>query len=99
MSSMFYLVPPLVVVEAHFLFGESHGPLSVGGKNTQRIHVRIERDIDAHCEHARAAGAKIVMEPADQFYGERTYIAEDLEGHHWTFSQPVKQVSRQEMEE
>ncbi len=30
-SSMFYLVPPLVVVEAHFLFGETLGPLSIGG--------------------------------------------------------------------
>ncbi len=30
-SSMFYLVPPLVVIEAHFLFGETLGPLSIGG--------------------------------------------------------------------
>ena len=30
-SSMFYLVPPLVVVEAHFLFGETLGPLSIAG--------------------------------------------------------------------
>jgi drug/metabolite transporter (DMT)-like permease len=30
-SSMFYLVPPLVVVEAHFLFGETLGLLSIGG--------------------------------------------------------------------
>ena len=68
-------------------------PLSVGGANTQRIHVRVERDIDAHCERARKAGAKIVMEPADQFYGERTYMAQDLDGHHWTFSQTVKHAT------
>ena len=73
-------------------------PASVGGKNTQRVHVRIERDIDQHCERARAAGAGIVREPADQFYGERTYIAVDLEGHHWTFSQTVAHVSKDEME-
>ncbi|MFT5219861.1 MAG: drug/metabolite transporter (DMT)-like permease [Planctomycetota bacterium] len=30
-SSMFYLVPPFVVVEAHFLFGETLGLLSVFG--------------------------------------------------------------------
>jgi drug/metabolite transporter (DMT)-like permease len=30
-SSMFYLVPPLVVIEAHFLFGETLGLLSIGG--------------------------------------------------------------------
>ncbi len=30
-SSMFYLIPPLVVIEAHFLFGETLGLLSVAG--------------------------------------------------------------------
>ena len=30
-SSMFYLVPPLVVIEAHFLFGETLGALSIIG--------------------------------------------------------------------
>jgi drug/metabolite transporter (DMT)-like permease len=30
-SSMFYLVPPLVVIEAHFLFGETLGALSIFG--------------------------------------------------------------------
>jgi len=30
-SSMFYLVPPLVVIEAHFLFGETLGMLSIMG--------------------------------------------------------------------
>lgn len=73
-------------------------PASVGGKNTQRIHVRIQSGIDAHCEHARQAGARIVMEPADQFYGDRTYIAADLEGHHWSFAQPVREVSEAEIE-
>ena len=33
------------------------------------------------------------------FYGERAYVAADLEGHYWTFSQPVRTVSRQEMEQ
>lgn len=30
-SSMFYLVPPLVVVEAHYLFGETLSTISIGG--------------------------------------------------------------------
>jgi uncharacterized glyoxalase superfamily protein PhnB len=76
----------------------ARSPASVSGKNTQRVHVRIERDIDQHCERARAAGATIALQPADQFYGERTYIAVDLEGHHWTFSQTVAHVSKEEME-
>lgn len=76
----------------------TRSPASLGGKNTQRIHVGIDRDIDAHCARARRAGAKIVREPEDQFYGHRTYMAADLEGHYWTFSQPVCNVSREVME-
>jgi uncharacterized glyoxalase superfamily protein PhnB len=77
----------------------TRSPVSVGGKNTQRVHVRIQRGIDEHCARARQAGATIVMEPADQFYGDRTYIAADPEGHHWTFAQTVRNVSLREMEE
>ena len=73
-------------------------PDSVGGANTQRVHVRLEKGIDEHCARARAAGAKVAMEPADQFYGDRTYSAMDPEGHHWTFSQMVKAVTTAEME-
>jgi uncharacterized glyoxalase superfamily protein PhnB len=73
-------------------------PDSVGGANTQRVHVRLEKGIDGHCARARAAGAKITMDPADQFYGDRSYSAMDLEGHHWTFSQTVKAVTFAEME-
>ena len=72
-------------------------PASIGGKNTQRVHVRLERGIDEHCARARRAGAE-TSEPADQFYGDRTYMAVDLEGHHWTFSQPVRYASKEEME-
>ncbi len=73
-------------------------PESVGGKNTQSIHIEIDTDIDAHCEHARAAGAEITMEPATQFYGDRTYRCRDLEGHIWTVGQTVAAVSREEAE-
>lgn len=73
-------------------------PVSVGGKNTQRVHVHMAEGVDAHCERARAAGAEIVREPQDEFYGDRTYIARDLEGHAWTFSQSVRAVTREEAE-
>jgi len=73
-------------------------PRSVDGANTQSLHVELEQDLDAHCERARAAGAVIVQEPEDQFYGARTYRALDCEGHMWTFSQWVRDVSRADAE-
>lgn len=74
-------------------------PASVGGKNTQCLHVHLESGLDAHCERARSAGAVIVREPEDQFYGDRVYAARDPEGHVWTFGQTVRKVTREEAEQ
>jgi uncharacterized glyoxalase superfamily protein PhnB len=79
--------------------GWTRSPASVGGVNTQNTHVGLTRDLDAHCERARSAGATIVAEPEDQFYGDRTYRAVDQEGHVWTFSEHIRDVSRAEAEE
>src|SRR3954447_12245231 len=46
------------------------------GPETHAVVVRVD-DARAHCEHARAHGAKILMEPTDFEYGERQYAAED----------------------
>jgi len=61
------------------------------GEVTHSVTVRVE-DANAHCEHAKAHGAKIVMEPTDFEYGERQYTAEDLAGHQWTFSETLEDV-------
>ena len=74
-------------------------PREVDGHNTQTIHVNITTDVDEHCAHARAAGGEVVMEPADQFYGDRTYRVLDCEGHCWVFCQAVREVTRAEAEE
>ena len=55
-------------------------------------------DVDAAYQRAIKAGATSVMEPADQFYGDRVYAARDPEGHVWSFGQTVREVSREEAE-
>lgn len=77
----------------------TRSPADLDGANTQTVHVHLAADLDAHCERARRAGAIIEAEPADQFYGDRTYRAVDLEGHCWTFAQHVRDVTRAEAEE
>lgn len=80
-------------------WSEQHkSPQSLGGINTQSLHVQLDADLDGHCARARAAGATILQEPSDQFYGDRTYRAVDPEGHVWTFGQTVREVSREEAE-
>ena len=73
-------------------------PKSLGGAGTQFMRITLPEGLDAHCEHARAAGARITDEPADQFYGARTYRAMDPEGHIWNFTEEVRVVSTEEME-
>ena len=62
------------------------------GEVTHSVMVRVG-DVDAHCERARAHGARVVMEPTDFEYGERQYAAEDPAGHHWTFSETIADVA------
>jgi uncharacterized glyoxalase superfamily protein PhnB len=71
-------------------WSDHKSPTAVGRKCTQTVHIHMTEDIDQHCERARQAGAEIVVEPALQFYGDRTYRARDPEGHIWTFGQTVK---------
>jgi len=71
---------------------QHRSPASIGGLCTQTVHLHLKEGIDGHCERARAAGAVIQQEPAEQFYGDRTYRAVDPEGHIWTFAQVVKHV-------
>ena len=80
---------------------DHRSPRSVGGKNTQTVHVQLAEgdDIDAHCAHARTAGAEIVAEPDTQFYGDRTYRARDPEGHIWTFGVTVRKMTPKEWDE
>ena len=73
-------------------------PASLDGMCTQFLRITLPDGLDAHCERARTAGARITDAPADQFYGARTYRAMDPEGHVWNFSQDVRVVSEEEME-
>jgi uncharacterized glyoxalase superfamily protein PhnB len=87
-----------VVMVGNEWSADHKSPRSIGGKNTQTVHIQIADDVDAHCERARAAGAEILMEPATQFYGDRTYRCRDPEGHIWTVAQTVQTVTREEAE-
>lgn len=73
-------------------------PASIDGVGTQFIWISLAEPLDAHHARAAAAGAQITQAPADQFYGDRTYRARDLEGHVWCFRQRVEDVSTAEME-
>ncbi len=53
------------------------------GSMTLSHNVREKDDIDAVIEAARAAGATILKEPHDVFWGGRTSYFTDLDDHVW----------------
>jgi uncharacterized glyoxalase superfamily protein PhnB len=70
-------------------------PRALDGANTQALCVYLD-DVEAHYAHARTAGAIIRDEPTTNDYGEdywtdRSYRAEDLEGHQWWFVQRLRE--------
>ena len=72
----------------------ARSPRSLGGANTQSLFAYVD-DVEAHCARARASGAKILSEPKTSDYGEdywtdRSYQAEDPEGHRWWFAQRLR---------
>ena len=69
-------------------------PAQVGGANTMNLMIYVD-DVEAHCAKARAAGAKIVVEPkttdyGDEYWTDRSYECEDPGGHHWWFCQRLR---------
>ena len=76
--------------------GEGYqSPKNLGIKATQSIYVYVE-DVDEHVSRAKEAGATILREPQDQFYGDRNYGVADPEGHEWYFGTHVRDVAPEE---
>lgn len=55
-------------------------------------------DADAVFKKAVAAGAKSVVEPTDQFYGDRSGCIKDLNGHQWWIATHKEDLSQAEIE-
>ena len=88
------------IVDSYIMIGGAggHGIASPksNGQATSGLLIYID-DLDQHFENAKAAGATIVSEPTDQYWGDRRYEAKDPEGHLWSFFEHVRDVSAEEI--
>jgi len=66
------------------------------GRPSHLVYVYVD-DVDKHFAAAKEAGAKVLEEPKDQFYGDRNYSAEDPEGQQWNFATHVRDVAPEDM--
>jgi PhnB protein len=71
------------------------GPQSRGGTSVH-LHVYV-KDCDAVIRRAQDAGAKVLREPKDQFYGDRSGSVEDPFGHVWHLATHKEDLSAAEM--
>lgn len=76
----------------HFIMMGFPGPKYKNPKRvghvTQNLYVDVD-DVNKHFKRAKKAGATIIEEPQDTFYGHRRYGAADPEGHVWYFAQEI----------
>lgn len=77
--------------------GDAANPRKLGGSSVL-LHQYVD-DVDAVSAQAVSAGATLVREPADQFYGDRAALVADPFGHLWSFHTHVRDVSPEEMHE
>ncbi|WP_329387103.1 VOC family protein [Streptomyces sp. NBC_01351] len=61
------------------------------GAGPSGVYVVVD-DVDAHHRRAAEHGVEILMEPTDQDYGSRDYMAKDAEGNIWSFGTYAPQV-------
>jgi PhnB protein len=76
--------------------GKSMTPTALGGTPVT-IHLTVD-DVDTKFQRALDAGATVVTELTDQFWGDRYGMVADPFGHHWSMGQPVREVSMEEIQ-
>jgi PhnB protein len=77
--------------------GDAANPSKLGGTSVL-LHQYVD-DVDAVVERAVAAGATLIREPTDQFYGDRAAVVADPFGHQWSLHTHIRDVSAEEMAE
>ena len=71
------------------------GPQSLGGSPVF-LHLYVP-DVDSRFRQAVAAGAKVVREVKDQFYGDRSGMVADPFGHLWAIATHKEDISPDEL--
>jgi PhnB protein len=85
----------IMLADEHPEFGIV-GPQSLSGTSVG-MHLHVD-NADAVFARAVAAGATVVRELKDQFYGERSGAVRDPFGHEWLVGQHIEDVTPEEMQ-
>jgi PhnB protein len=72
------------------------GPASVGGTPVS-LHLYVA-DVDATVKRAADAGATVLRQPKDEFFGDRSAMIMDPFGHRWHLATRKEDVAPAEMQ-
>jgi PhnB protein len=72
------------------------GPQTIGNTSVT-LHIHVD-NADEMIKRAVDAGARMEIEPKDQFYGERSGCIRDPFGHRWNIGHSIEEVSPAEMQ-
>jgi PhnB protein len=89
------------IMHATLKIGDSMLMLSDASQHAKASPVMLYlyvSDVDAAYQRALKAGATSMMEPADQFYGDRSAGVKDGAGNQWFFGMHIEDVSPAELE-
>ncbi len=93
--------PNGIIMHAEVKIGDSIIMLGEANERFQarpaNLYVYVE-DTDAIYRRALQSGANSVMEPANQFYGDRNAGVSDPTGNFWWIGTHIEDVSREELE-
>jgi PhnB protein len=95
-------MPDGTVMHAQMLVGDSmvmigQAPKDEGHKLMPAMLYMYVNDADAVYKRAIQAGAKSIMEPVDQFYGDRSGTVEDQAGNQWWIATHKEDMSSEEL--
>ena len=87
----------VVMLSDPFPQASTKPPKELGGSSAS-VFMYVE-DVDAVVKQAVDAGATVLMEVADQFWGDRFGTVQDPFGHSWSIATHVEDVAPEEMAE
>jgi uncharacterized glyoxalase superfamily protein PhnB len=76
-----------------------HDQGNLGAGVALYMTVADTEDIDAYFQRVKEAGATVVQEPTDQFWGNRDWIIADPDGYLLWIGKVMRAVSAEEMQE
>jgi PhnB protein len=86
--------PAMVMIESEWPQIANRAPVP-DGSSPVVLYVYVD-NVDEAVNRAEAAGARILMAPADQFWGDRTGWVMDSSGHVWTIASRIEEPAEEE---